>query len=149
MAKKKIAISSKTPGRTQLINFYDFKYFRLVDLPGYGYAHVSKDRKTELMSYIDSYISTRRNVFGIFQVCDIGVITNDDKNASSYIQDKFANHFVILNKIDKVSKNNINRRIDEVCEYLNVKKENIILVSAKKNIGIKQIFNKIEVLNKK
>jgi GTP-binding protein len=143
MAKKKIAISSKTPGRTQLINFYSFKHFRIIDLPGYGYAKVSKDKHNELMAYIDLYISSRKNIFGVFQVCDIGVVTNDDKQASQYIQKKFINHFVVLNKIDKIPKTLLKKRINEIAKFLSIDEKKIILTSTKKNLGINDIYKKI------
>ena len=48
LAKQKISRTSNTPGRTQLVNFFDFGKYRLIDLPGYGYAKVNKDKKKNL-----------------------------------------------------------------------------------------------------
>jgi GTP-binding protein len=148
MAKEDIAITSKTPGRTRLVNFFKFRDFRIIDLPGYGFAKGSRDEKTDLAYIIDNYLVSRKNLFGIFQICDAGVITDMDRQMSDYFKKRFVNHFIILNKIDKVGEKKVRQQLATTCKYLNVKPENVFLVSAKKNDGTKAIFNKISSLLK-
>lgn len=148
LAKEKIAVTSKTPGRTQLANFFQFRNFRLIDLPGYGFSNTSKQKKIDITYVIDNYLSQRSNLYGVFQICDAAVITELDKKMSEYFEKKFVNHFIILNKIDKLSEQKVKSEIDVISKYLHVKKEKIILVSAKKNIGIKNILSTIDKLLK-
>ena len=101
LANQKIAITSKTPGRTQLANFYDFGKYRIIDLPGYGYAKANKAKKVDLIKVIDNVFTNRVNIFAFFQICDANVITEEDVNMHKYLAKKFANCFVILNKVDK------------------------------------------------
>jgi GTP-binding protein len=143
MANAKIAISSKTPGRTRLVNFFRFNSFRLIDLPGYGYANLGKEKKVDLVVLIENYLIKRVNLFGVFQIIDASVLTQDDITMANFLKSKFVNHFIIINKIDKVSKNVLNNNLNKISKILNVKKENIICASSSKNIGIKLIFNKI------
>jgi GTP-binding protein len=143
MAKEKIAITSKTPGRTRLVNFFQFKDFRLIDLPGYGFANVGKEKKIELVGIIEKYLTNRINLFGVFQIIDINVFSNEDKVMSNFLKSKFKNYFVIVNKIDKVSKNILNKNIEQIAKIIQIEKENIIPVSSKRNLGINLIFNKI------
>ena len=104
LAKKKIAKISKTPGMTKLINFYAFGKYRLIDLPGYGYANVSKEAKKTFGDCISQTLNERRNLFGVFQILDLGVITKQDIEISKIIQKKFENYFLIFNKCDKYPK---------------------------------------------
>lgn len=101
IAKKKVAKSSSTPGRTQLVNFFDCPKFRIVDLPGYGFAKVSKNTKLYFENIINEYLLHRKNLFGVFQICDANVLTEDDVEMCKFLQQRFINHFVVLNKIDK------------------------------------------------
>ena len=64
---KKLAKISKTPGRTQSVNLFEInKAINIVDLPGYGYAKVSKNTRDQLSDLIESYISNRENLIKSF-----------------------------------------------------------------------------------
>jgi GTP-binding protein len=139
LAKTKIAVTSKTPGRTHTVNFYDFDRFRLVDLPGYGYADYSNEKKDEMRYTIDTYLSKRINLYGVFHVIDAGVITKLDQEMSVYFKSKFVNHFIIVNKIDKLNQSEKSNLVKKVSSYTKVPNEKIIVISAKKSIGINQI----------
>lgn len=144
LANQKIAITSKTPGRTQLANFYDFKDFRLIDLPGYGYAKVHKTQKITLIKIIDEVLMTRKNIYAVFQIIDANVITNEDINMNKYLDTKFINHFVILNKADKQSlKTYINQK-QKIANYLNIDPSKILFVSAKNKNNISLLMNLIK-----
>lgn len=69
----KLARTSKTPGRTRLINFFSLNRpaCRLVDLPGYGYARVSRDMKDDWQKHLDNYLSQRQSLRGLVLVMDI------------------------------------------------------------------------------
>lgn len=146
LANKSIAKTSKTPGRTQLINFFDFDSYRLVDLPGYGYAKISKTKKEEINNFLFEYLSKRKNLCGIFQICDIRVLTPQDVEVSSFIKKKFENHYIILNKADKLGKSFFNNNCLKISKLLNVDKSNLIPVSAKYKYNLNDltlVINKI------
>ncbi|GMO14782.1 MAG: ribosome biogenesis GTP-binding protein YihA/YsxC [Mycoplasmoidaceae bacterium] len=143
MARENIAITSKTPGRTRLVNFFDFGTFRIIDLPGYGFANASKGQKDDITDVIDNYLVSRTNLYGIFQICDAGVLTEMDKKMSDYFKKRFVNHFIILNKVDKIGEKKVVKELPKISKYLNIDSKNIFMVSAKKNDGINNIFSTI------
>ena len=70
--RKKLAKTSSTPGKTQLINYFLInKSFLLVDLPGYGYAEVGKDKKESWGEFIDAYLNTSKNLKCVYFLLDI------------------------------------------------------------------------------
>lgn len=139
IARVKIARTSNTPGRTRLVNFFDFGNFRLVDLPGYGYAKVAKSQKFEISKILSQYLYKRENIVAIFQLCDIEVLTEQDKQISQMLNEKFSNHFVILNKIDKVNKSFFDNNVHKYENFLELSREKIFPVSAKNKIGLDAI----------
>ncbi|MGL4950573.1 MAG: ribosome biogenesis GTP-binding protein YihA/YsxC [Mycoplasma sp.] len=143
LANQKIAKTSNTPGRTQLINFFDFKKYRVVDLPGYGFAKLSKQQQYEISKMIEIYLNHSQNLTAVFQLCDINVVTDLDQEMSEYFQSfrKKIKHFIVLNKIDKQKMYRYKDKVDEISQFLKVDKENIILVSAKDKTNIKELGN--------
>ena len=106
----KIAKTGSTPGKTRSINFYnveikDFKKFRLVDLPGYGYAERSKDERNEWKKLISAYINSRENLKIVFHLVDFrhGLLKND-KELQEWVRATGKNIFVVFTKADKVPK---------------------------------------------
>ena len=110
MLNTKIAKTGSTPGKTRSINFYnveikDFKKFRLVDLPGYGYAERSKDERNEWKKLISAYINSRENLKIVFHLVDFrhGLLKND-KELQEWVRATGKNIFVVFTKADKVPK---------------------------------------------
>lgn len=144
LAKEKIAKTSSTPGRTQLVNFFDFGKYRLVDLPGYGFARLSKSEQIKISNICRDYFSISKNLRLIVQVCDANVITEQDQEMSTYFKTiKNANHIVVLNKIDKEKMYRYQNNMHNVLKYLGIDIEHVILVSASKNVNIKELNNLI------
>ena len=106
---KKLAKTSKTPGRTQSINLFCLKNNenkRLIDLPGYGYAKVSKSTRTEWSLIIDEYLNSRKSLQGLVVIMDIRHPFKDsDKILINWSKKTKTPLLVILNKADKLSKN--------------------------------------------
>jgi GTP-binding protein len=146
LAKKKIALTSKTPGRTQLMNFYDFGSYRIVDLPGYGYAHVSKTTMVTLSNLIMNYLTKRPNIHLVLQICDANVITADDQRVANFLKNRFANYYVILNKIDKQNSNIYKNKLPEIANYLQVNSQQLILLSAIKKSNMGALTNLLKQL---
>ncbi|MGL4647488.1 MAG: ribosome biogenesis GTP-binding protein YihA/YsxC [Mycoplasmoidaceae bacterium] len=148
LAKEKISRTSNTPGRTQLVNFFDFGKFRLIDLPGYGYAKVSKEKKEELNTMIETFLVKRNNLYAVFQICDAGVITERDQKMANFLKHKFSNFYIILNKVDQQNKSYLNNYLSSIAKYLKVDEKNFIAVSAKKNTNINKLEQMIDQIIK-
>ncbi len=133
-----LARTSSTPGRTQVVNYFDDEKYRLVDLPGYGFAKASKEVQNKIQQVIENYIVESKNLYAIFQICDANVITTLDQQMASYFASNIENHFVVLNKIDKSSISTYQNNLSKISQYLQVPIDHILLVSAKskKNIDL-------------
>lgn len=149
LANESISRTSKQPGRTQMINVFDFGDYRIIDLPGYGYAQVSKDKKFEIDNMLNDYINNRHNLFCIFQICDMQVITKQDLDIYRNLIKKFKNVYVILNKADKVNKSYFNNNKQKIAKMFPIKVENLIPISASKKENVSYIKKLMNVLTRK
>lgn len=115
----KLARTSKTPGRTQLINFFDLSTTqRLVDLPGYGYAKVSRDMKEQWQRYLSEYLHSRKCLTGLVLLMDIRhPLQEFDTTMINWAADVDMPVHILLTKADKLSRGNAGTVL------LNVKKE--------------------------
>ena len=117
--RKALARVSAQPGKTATINFYRLQEFRLVDLPGYGYAKVSKAEKQRWASLIEGYLSSQRNIKLIVQIIDIRhKPTKDDYDMLSFLYNSNAPFVIVLTKKDKLKKTAYEKRISEVFDEL-------------------------------
>jgi len=138
------------PGRTQSANLFEInKTVNIVDLPGYGYARVSKNTREQLSNLIESYISNRDNLIKIFILIDCKVgIKNSDIDIFDFVASSNKNFSIVLTKIDKCSTDFINKQMGSIVTLMKNYKKNfmdIFASSSKKNNGIldiqKDIFN--------
>ena len=117
--RKALARVSAQPGKTATINFYRLKEFRLVDLPGYGYAKVSKAEKQRWAELVEGYLSAQRNIKLIVQIIDIRhKPTKDDYDMLSFLYNSNAPFVIALTKKDKLKKTAYEKRIEEVLDEL-------------------------------
>ncbi len=149
---KKLAKTSKTPGRTQSINIFEINNkINLVDLPGYGFAKVSKIKRENLMLLIEDYIKKRNNLSHIYLLIDSKIgLKNSDIDMIDYINYCKKIFSIILTKIDKVPKNHINLQNKSIISLMkNYKKtfKNIYFSETKKNNGIIDIQKSIYKLS--
>jgi|TARA_B110000196_G_scaffold125033_1_gene108446 GTP-binding protein len=147
---KKLAKTSKTPGRTQNINLFKISNkVNIVDLPGYGYAKISKLKRNQLYDLIESYLSERKNLKQIFVLIDCKVGIKDvDIDIFDTISESDKKFSVILTKIDKCALSFIKKQNESLLSLMQNYKShfnNIHETSSSKNIGItdmqKEIFN--------
>ena len=124
--KKKIAKISKTPGKTQLINFFNLgSNCFLVDLPGYGFAKVSKSKTKSFSSLISSYLIERKQLRLVFLILDSRLgITNLDELMIKMLVRIGLRFVIILNKIDKLNqmefqkcKKKIRDDLSNICNF--------------------------------
>ncbi len=117
--RKNIARVSSQPGKTATINFYKGDGFHLVDLPGYGYAKVSKAEKARWAELVEGYLSDKRNIALIIQIVDIRhKPTKDDYDMLKFLYDSNAPFVIVLTKKDKLKKTAYEKRTDEVMDEL-------------------------------
>ena len=146
--RKKLAITSKTPGRTQLINFFLINdCISFVDIPGYGYANTSQKISAAWNDMILNYLASERNIVSMFMAVDIRRgIEELDKKMINLTSSYNININIIITKSDKVSKVKrieAKREIEnELTNFKNVK--NIHIFSSKSKEGIKDILEIIE-----
>ena len=114
--QKNLARISKTPGRTQLINFFEIdESRRLVDLPGYGYAKTSKAQQKEWGLMIGEYLKCRQTLKGIILIIDIrrGLMELDHDFLDFYLPMRKPLH-ILLTKSDKLKKQACRKSLDSV-----------------------------------
>ncbi len=144
--RKALARVSAQPGKTATINFYRLKEFRLVDLPGYGYAKVSKAEKQRWAELVEGYLSAQRNIKLIVQIIDIRhKPTKDDYDMLSFLYNSNAPFVIALTKKDKLKKTAYEKRIEEVLDELqDYEGIQLIPFSAVDGSGVEDIKEAIE-----
>ncbi len=130
--RKKFARVSNTPGRTREVNFFKVNdTFVLVDLPGYGYARISKERRAEWKPLIESYLRGSPTLRGIVQLLDVRHDpTNDDQQMLDFLGELGVPTLVVLTKIDKLRPNERKKRIPELSRLLGLDDDQMIPFSA-------------------
>ena len=127
--RKNLARTSSKPGKTRTVNFYKINNeFRLVDLPGYGYAQVSKSEKEKWGKIIETYLTNRGNLCEVILVVDIRhAPSKDDILMYNWLLEYGFSGYVIATKADKISRGQWNKHLKIVRETLGIKDTNLAL----------------------
>src|SRR6476646_5371864 len=135
--RKSFARVSRTPGRTREINFFRINNeFVLVDLPGYGYARISKEKKAEWRPMIESYLRRTTQLRGIVLLLDIRRDPSDDDRAMlDFLAATEVPTIVALTKLDKLSKAAGSARATEIARSLQLEPEQVIPFSSQTGEG--------------
>jgi len=146
--RKSFARVSRTPGRTREINFFRVNNeFVLVDLPGYGYARISKEKKSEWRPMIESYLRRTTQLRGIVLLLDIRREPSDDDRAMlDFLAEVEVPTIVALTKTDKLSKAVARGRPGEIARTLALDTEQIIPFSAQTGEGRVELLEAITTL---
>lgn len=138
--RKNVARTSKVPGKTQMLNFFlvnDEFYF--VDSPGYGYAKRSKSQIEDFGKMIEHYLLNRENLKKVYLLLDYKVgPTKDDLLMYDYLKHFNINLIIIATKVDKLNQKERNASKKRFKEHFS--KEKVILTSAFKNMGLKELL---------
>lgn len=142
----RLAFTSKRPGCTVSLNFYKFsknKGLFLVDLPGYGFAKISKDEIKTINQFLENYFLKRNQLKKVYLLIDskTGVHEND-ANFIKFFGKNEIPYSIVLTKIDRISKSELESLANLICENLKNQRffdKNIICVSAKKNFNIDKL----------
>nr|WP_314532499.1 ribosome biogenesis GTP-binding protein YihA/YsxC [uncultured Fusobacterium sp.] len=141
-SRLKLARTSKTPGRTQLINYFLINdEFYIVDLPGYGFAKVPKEMKKQWGQTMERYISSKRRKL-IFVLLDIRRIpSEEDIEMLKWLEYNNMDYKIIFTKIDKLSNNEKFRQLKEIKTRLVFDNEDVFFHSSQTNKGREEILN--------
>lgn len=143
----KLAKTSSTPGRTRLINYFEVNSgeFFLVDLPGYGFARVSKDEKTKWGDIIEGYLQNSIMLKHLFIITDIRIPDSPyDIQMINYCYHYNIPFTIIANKSDKVAKSKVPNAVRVLAAGLKVAPGNIIPVSCLNKTGKEAVLDRIE-----
>lgn len=146
LRRKNFARVGNTPGKTVFINYFNVdNSFYLVDLPGYGYAAVSKSVKESWAKLIESFFNDSSNFdFGVFIVDSRHSPTEDDKIMASWFKSSGKPFIVVANKSDKISSKKSEENLKIIRNELELSEEDgIILYSGLKNTGRNELLNYI------
>lgn len=143
--RKKLAKVSKEPGRTRLINYFDFGQFILADLPGYGFARVSKEEKLRWARLLDEFFEDKENIAHVFALSDIRhEPTADDMQMIEYLYFHAMPFTVIATKADKLSKSAQVKNVRVIASAYKCGEGDIIAVSSQTRHGMGNVIGRIE-----
>lgn len=138
-----IARVSKTPGRTRLVNFFPVAENKtLVDLPGFGYAKVPLSMQANWQALLENYFANRRALKGVVLIMDIRhPLTPKDNMMIDYCDSYLIPTHILLNKADKLSRNQVNQTINSVKKQIKdlAIKPSLQAFSSPKKIGFEQL----------
>ncbi|MCP3941248.1 MAG: YihA family ribosome biogenesis GTP-binding protein [Desulfobacteraceae bacterium] len=146
--RKGMVKTSSKPGCTQLINFFlvngDLSF---VDLPGYGYAKVSKKIRSQWRPMVELYLSKRKNLFGLILLIDIRRDPGKEEfDLVKWLESHGMPYLIILTKADKLSRTKQAKRLTAICSQLNREEEGVILFSTKTRQGREMVLAEINNL---
>ena len=144
--RRRLVKTSSTPGRTQLINFFEINQdFRFVDLPGYGYAKVPAAVRRQWGPMIETYLTQRRCLRGLILIVDIrrtpGV---EEKDLLHWLDHHGIAYRVVATKADKLSRNKQVRPVRQISTKLALADASLARFSAKSGLGMANVWQLIE-----
>ena len=144
--RKRLVKTSSTPGRTQLINFFDInRAFSFVDLPGYGYARVPASVKKNWGPVIETYLSGRETLKGVVLIMDIRRMPGpEEMSFMDWLEYYKLGCIRILTKADKLSKTKQIKQHKAIATAMSAQRDDLILFSAKSRLGKENIWCAIE-----
>ena len=144
--RKGLARTSSTPGRTQAINFFSVgERLHFVDLPGYGYARVSREVQKSWGKMVETYLRKRSNLKAVVVILDIRRDPNQgDLDLLAWLRDFGRQAVVVLTKADKLSRNQARQRASEIRARLDpICTATPVLFSARTRAGREEIWKAI------
>ena len=142
--QKKLAKTSAEPGKTKLVNYFDFGNFLLADLPGYGYAAVSKEEKLKWGKMLDAFFERKEDIAHVFVLSDIRRDpSEDDLQMLSFLNYHIVPFTVIATKSDKLSRMKVKERVRAVANAYGLGEGNVIPFSGVTGDGKGELLAKI------
>ncbi|MEL7657193.1 MAG: ribosome biogenesis GTP-binding protein YihA/YsxC [Bacillota bacterium] len=147
--RKNLARVSGSPGKTRTINFYEInEEFRIVDLPGYGYAKVSKSVTENWGDMIESYLAGRQGLLKVILLVDIRHTPSaQDVQMYEWLRHYGFDGIVVATKSDKISRNEMAKNIGEIKKTLGLSPEDkVIPISSLKRTGYDKLIEELDRL---
>ncbi len=142
--QKKLAKTSSEPGRTRLVNYFDFGEFILADLPGYGFARVSKGEKEKWAKTLDHFFKDKEKIAHVIMLVDSRHDpTADDMQMIEFLHFHTIPFTVVLTKADKLSKMKLKEHIKAIAADLYLAPANMLATSADTGYGKVDLLTKI------
>ena len=142
--QNKLAKTSNTPGRTRLVNYFDFGEFILADLPGYGFARVSKGEKEKWAKTLDQFFQNKDSIAHVFMLVDSRHDpTEDDVQMIEFLHYHTIPFTVTLTKADKLSRMKLKERIKAIAADLYLGEKNLLATSSETGYGKNDVLGKI------
>lgn len=143
--RKKLARVSQQPGRTRLVNYFDLGSFILADLPGYGYARVSKAEKVKWAKLLDDFFADKAGIAHVFALCDIRHDpTADDITMVEYLYFHLIPFTVVATKADKLSRAQVDKSITNIAATYKCGKGDIIATSSVTRKGLDEVLSALD-----
>jgi GTP-binding protein len=150
--RRKLVRVSNTPGRTRTLNFFDVvlergearRTVRLADLPGYGYAKVSKTERLGWDQMITGYLQRRTALRGVVAIVDAEVgATDDDVRTLAYLVSSGRRVLVAATKIDRLGKAHRKPQLAATAERLSVPRDTVLGFSATEKLGVPEVWESL------
>ena len=142
--QKKLAKTSSEPGRTRLVNYFDFGEFILADLPGYGFARVSKGEKEKWAKTLDSFLKDQARLAHVFMLVDSRHDpTADDVQMIEFLHYHTLPFTVTLTKADKLSKMKLKEHLKAIAADLYLAPANMLATSSETGYGKDDVLRKL------
>ncbi|MBF0289384.1 MAG: YihA family ribosome biogenesis GTP-binding protein [SAR324 cluster bacterium] len=143
--RKNLVKTSSTPGKTRMINFFSVNdIFLLVDLPGYGFAKVSKSMQGQWKQLVETYLSDRSSLRGVILIIDVRHgPTEQDLQLQSWLHTYHIPILIIANKVDKLKRNQVIPHLQQIQTKMNLS-ELPIQHSSTKKVGRKEIWQVLQ-----
>ena len=143
--RKGLVRTSSTPGRTQLINFFDINgELGLVDLPGYGFARVPVAVKRQWGPMVRTYLESRENLRAVVFILDIRRTPNaEDLQLLDWLEEFGIPTIPVITKIDKVGKTQRSANLKTICEATGLPRDAFTLFSATSREGRDEVWERI------
>ena len=152
--RRKLVRVSNTPGRTRTLNFFDVllergelrRAVRLADLPGYGFAKVSRDERASWERMITSYLERRTSLRGVVAIVDAEVgATEDDVRTLAYLVSGGRRVLVAATKLDRLGKARRKPALATIAERLSVPRDSVLGFSATEKLGVPEVWESLWV----
>lgn len=145
--RKKLAKTSSEPGRTRLVNYFDFGEFILADLPGYGFARVSKGEKEKWAKTLDQFFKNKEEIAHVFMLVDARHDpTADDVQMIEFLHYHTIPFTVTLTKADKLSRMKLKEHVKAIAADLYLGTNNLLATSAETGYGKNDVLNKLRAV---
>jgi len=147
--RRKLVRVSGTPGRTRTLNFFEVELerdrarrtVRLADLPGYGFAKVSKEERSGWERMITTYLRQRLPLRGVVAIVDAEVgATEDDVRTLAYLTAAGRRVLVAATKLDRLGKSHRKPRLAATAERLSVPRDTVVGFSATEKLGVPEVW---------